>query len=85
MHMRMHMHMHMHIQYKQVMQMHMCARLIPQLVMRAHQGRIMFGISSLFSDQQHPTYPARIFFSNFAPGTMCRVAPGARRVLVVVV
>ena len=58
--MRMHMHMHMHIQYKQVMQMHMCARLIPQLV-GAHRGRIMFGISSLFSDQQHPTYPARIF------------------------
>ena len=67
MHMRMHMHMHMHIQYKQVMQMHMCARLIPQLVMRAHQGRIMFGISSLFSDQQHPTYPARIFFFEFRP------------------
>ena len=62
MHMRMHMHMHMHIQYKQVMQMHMCARLIPQLVMRAHRGRIMFGISSLFSDQQHPIYPARIYF-----------------------
>ena len=71
MHMRMHMHMHMHIQYKQVMQMHMCARLIPQLVMRAHQGRIMFGISSLFSDQQHPTYPARFSFFRISPPARC--------------
>ena len=66
------------------MQMHMCAPLIPQLVMRAHRGRTMFGISSLFSEYINSTQPIsenRIFFSR-PPATMCRVAPGARRVLV---
>ena len=82
MHMRMHMHMHMHIQYKQVMQMHMCARLIPQLVMRAHQGGSC--LASVVYSVINSTQPIQreYFFSNFAPGTMCRVAPGARRVLV---
>ena len=73
MHMRMHTHMHMHIQYKQVMQMHMCARLIPQLVMRAHRGRTMFGISSLFSENTStaPNLSARIFFFEFPAPARC--------------
>ena len=34
-------------------------------------GRIMFGISSLFSDQQHPTYPARFSFFRISPPARC--------------
>ena len=88
MHMGIHAHAHAHAHAYahtiHVMQMHMCARLIPQLVMRAHRGRTMFGISSLFSEYINSTQPIsenRIFFSR-PPATMCRVAPGARRVLV---
>ena len=55
------------------MQMHMCAPLIPQLVMRAHRGRTMFGISSLFSEYINSTQPISeiLFFEFRPPGTMC--------------
>jgi hypothetical protein len=73
MHMGIHAHAHAHAHAYahtiHVMQMHMCARLIPQLVMRAHRGRTMFGISSLFSEYINSTQPIseNIFFRISGP------------------